>query len=226
MLALSFLLPDKVSLDKTTKGGAVRRSVRKFQYMQAVLAAIGLLLASHRPLPGQSSTLGTILEGKLLISLLDRSPLVLQTTDLYRLPQATVKVHDLNKRHAVYSGVLIKDLLEHLGFEVNTNHCRANLARVVVVESFEEGPVVFSVAELDVRLTDKRILLADHKDRRPLVAPEGPLRLIVPDEKSPARWVKHVWAIYVADVAGSPAGKSTRQNLGDVVVQHEGHYNH
>jgi len=58
------------------------------------------------------------------------------------------------------------------------------------------------MAELDTALTDKGILLADTRDGRPLTAPEGPFRIIVPDEKEPARWAKQVWAIYVVQISG------------------------
>ena len=47
-------------------------------------------------------------------------------------------------------------------------------------------------------------LLADSKDGKPLAAPEGPFRLIVPDEKEPRRWATQVWAIYVVRVSGPP----------------------
>jgi hypothetical protein len=36
------------------------------------------------------------------------------------------------------------------------------------------------------------ILLADRRDGQPLAAAEGPLRLVVPDEKRHARWVRQV----------------------------------
>jgi hypothetical protein len=50
-------------------------------------------------------------------------------------------------------------------------------------------------------LTDKQVLLADTKDGKLLYAPEGPFRIIVPDEKEPTRWVKQVWAIYVVQIS-------------------------
>jgi hypothetical protein len=56
---------------------------------------------------------------------------------------------------------------------------------------------VFSLAELDPELTDRIFLLADTKDGQPLPLREGPLRIIVPGEKRPARWVRQVKALTV-----------------------------
>jgi hypothetical protein len=57
------------------------------------------------------------------------------------------------------------------------------------------------MAELETALTDKQILLADAKDGKPLTAPEGPFRIIVPDEKDTTRWAKQVWAIYIVQIS-------------------------
>ena len=78
---------------------------------------------------------------------------------------------------------------------------QANLGSIVLVESVDQPSVLFAMAECDAALSGKQILLADTKDGRPLSAPEGPFRIIVPDEKEPTRWVKQVWAIYVVQVS-------------------------
>ncbi len=41
------------------------------------------------------------------------------------------------------------------------------------------------------------MLVADSEDGKPLAPTAGPLRLIVPSDKSPARWVRMVKAIRV-----------------------------
>jgi hypothetical protein len=136
-------------------------------------------------------------EGKLTIGLLDKSPQVLQRSDIARLPHKTVKVKSSGGKLSIYSGVPLKELLQFVGGVASRD-----LGGIVLLESVEGPPVLFALAEFDSRLTDKRILLADSKDGKPLVAPEGPFRIIVPDEKEPRRWVKQVWAIYVVRVSG------------------------
>jgi hypothetical protein len=156
-------------------------------------------------LPGQTpSTFGSIVEGKLTVGLLDKSPQVLERSEIARLPHKTVKVKSSGSKPAIYSGVPLQELLDHVGGMVSATRQQAELGGIVVLESVDGPPVLFALAEFDSALTDKRILLADSKDGKPLVAPEGPFRIIVPDEKEPRRWAKQVWAIYVVRVSGRP----------------------
>ncbi len=45
--------------------------------------------------------------------------------------------------------------------------------------------------------TDKLVLLVDRRDGKPLSGQEGPLRIIVPDEKRHARWVRQIISLVV-----------------------------
>ncbi len=56
---------------------------------------------------------------------------------------------------------------------------------------------VFALPELDPAYTDKIILLADKRDGKPMDAKEGPLRIVVPDEKRHARWVRQVTGLVI-----------------------------
>jgi hypothetical protein len=67
-----------------------------------------------------------------------------------------------------------------------------SLGTFVTVEATDGYRVLFSIAELDARFTDRVVIVADAKDGRPLPAAEGPYRLIVPGEKRPARWARQV----------------------------------
>ena len=67
----------------------------------------------------------------------------------------------------------------------------------VLVEATDGYRAVFLLAELDPELTDRVILLADTKDRQPLPLRERPFRMIVPDEKHQARWVRKVNAVTI-----------------------------
>ena len=65
----------------------------------------------------------------------------------------------------------------------------------MLAEASDGYRVLFSIAELDARFTDRVVILADRKDGQPLPAAEGPYRLIVPGEKRPARWARQVTRI-------------------------------
>lgn len=121
----------------------------------------------------------------------------------------TVKVKESGRKSSTYSGVLVRDLLGHVGVDLSTQRQRANLGRVVLVESVEDASALFAVAELDSSLTNKRVLLADTKDGKPLTAPEGPFRIIVPDEKTPARWPRQGLGDLRCSSCDAPQAKMT-----------------
>jgi hypothetical protein len=164
---------------------------------------LALILCCPAPvIRGQDpSTFGMIVEGKLTVGLLDRSPQVVERSEIAKLPHQIVKAKGSDNKMAVYSGVPLKELLQHVGVVFSRERQQRNLGSIVLVESVGATSVLFAMAELDTALTGKPILLADAKNGKPLTAPEGPFRIIVPDEKEPARWAKHVWAIYIVQIA-------------------------
>lgn len=161
----------------------------------AVLIAVGVAALCRPAQAGQApSTFGIIVEGKLTIGLPGQAPQVLDRWDLAKLPQTTVKVKDADGKAAVYRGVLVHDLLEAVGMNLRGQR---TLGSYVMVEAVEEHHVLFALTEFDPTLTRKRVIVADTKNGKPMIPPEGPFRIIVPDEQKPTRWVRQVWAIYV-----------------------------
>ena len=59
---------------------------------------------------------------------------------------------------------------------------------------------VYALAELDPVFTDDRALVVDTRDGKPLSGEEGPLRMLLPEEKRPARWVRQVKRIWAGPV--------------------------
>lgn len=71
------------------------------------------------------------------------------------------------------------------------------LASYVLVAARDGYRAVFSLAELEPSLGNRKVLLVDRCDGQPLDDEDGPLRLIAPDESRPARWVRQVRSITV-----------------------------
>ena len=71
------------------------------------------------------------------------------------------------------------------------------MAGYVVVQASDGYAVVFSIAETDPAINDNRIILADTMNGKPLGEHEGPLKIVAPAEKRPARWVRMVNAIHI-----------------------------
>jgi len=73
----------------------------------------------------------------------------------------------------------------------------AQLTRYVQVDARDGYRVLFSLAELDPTLGNRRVFLTDRCEGKPLADDDGPLRLVVPDDARPARWARQVQAITV-----------------------------
>ena len=101
----------------------------------------------------------------------------------------SVSAHRVSGR---YSGVSLSDLLTLVGAPRGDSLRGKALTTYVVVQAADGYRVVFSLAEFDPGFTDRIAILVDSRNGAPLPADEGPYRLIVPDEKRPARWARQV----------------------------------
>ncbi len=72
-----------------------------------------------------------------------------------------------------------------------------DLARTVQVQARDGYRAVFSLAELDPTLGARKVLVVDRCDGKLLDDETGPLRLMVPEDSRPARWVRQLQAITV-----------------------------
>jgi len=91
-----------------------------------------------------------------------------------------------------YRGVPLGELLRLVDRPAGDALRGKALATAVSVEATDGYRVIFALAEVDSGFSNKVIVLADAKNGAPLDSAEGPLRVIVPDEKRPARWAKNV----------------------------------
>lgn len=100
------------------------------------------------------------------------------------------------KTTATYSGVSLRDLLSEAGVPLGEKLRGKAMTTVIVVRASDGYQVAFSVAELDESVGNLQVLVADSEDGKNL-GQTGPLRLVVPADKHPARWVRMVKTIRV-----------------------------
>jgi len=112
--------------------------------------------------------------------------------DLTTLPRREVRARDRDGTEATFTGVALVDLLRLAEVPLGDKLRGSNMALYVLIEAADGYRVVFALPELDPAFTERVVLLADRRDGQPLAAAEGPLRLVVPDEKRQARWVRQV----------------------------------
>jgi DMSO/TMAO reductase YedYZ molybdopterin-dependent catalytic subunit len=133
-----------------------------------------------------------------------QKPLSLSLEDLRHLTRTTVKAtneHQGNKEE-VYEGVLLANLLKQAGVPQGTQLRGAAMAKYVVAEGSDGYRVTFSIAELDSSFQDSDVIVADTLNGMPLGEKVGPLRLVVPHDKRPGRWVRTLRSIKVVNVGG------------------------
>lgn len=124
-------------------------------------------------------------------------PLTLAAEALKAMPHSTVTGKDHDGKEHQYAGIPLIDLLKQVGTTIGSELRGKNLTKYVIVKATDGYEAVFALPELDPEFTTRTILLADSVDGAPLTAATGPYRIVVPDEKKQARWVRGVKAIEV-----------------------------
>ena len=89
-----------------------------------------------------------------------------------------------------FEGVTLKSILERAGVTFGESMKGKRLANCLLVEAADGYRVVIALPELDPAFTEKQTLLAFLRDGKPLSDKEGPYRIVIPDEKRMARWVR------------------------------------
>ena len=119
-------------------------------------------------------------------------PLQLTAADLARMKRTTVQLKDRDGKEHAYTGVDVQDILNLAGVTTGEQLRRENLTKYMLARCADGYEVLFSLAELDSAFTDRRIILADDLEGKPLPAGKGPFRLVVPGEHRPARSCQQV----------------------------------
>jgi len=124
-------------------------------------------------------------------------PLKLTAADLGKLPRRSIRAKDHSGTESEFEGVPLVEVLKLAGVKFGEGLRGKHLELFLVVEASDGYRVVYALPELDPAYTDKIILLADKRDGKAMDAGEGPLRLVVSDEKRQARWVRQVIGLVV-----------------------------
>jgi DMSO/TMAO reductase YedYZ molybdopterin-dependent catalytic subunit len=129
-------------------------------------------------------------------------PLSLSVQDLRAMPRRTLKVTNAHEGNEdTYEGVLLSDLLKQAGVPSGKDLRGAALATYVVAEASDGYRVIFSIGEIDPDVHDSEIIVADSINGAVAMGANlGPLRLVVPHDKRPARWVRMLQSLTVVKV--------------------------
>ncbi|MGB6430203.1 MAG: molybdopterin-dependent oxidoreductase [Candidatus Acidiferrales bacterium] len=129
----------------------------------------------------------------------------LSGADLKALPRTSVTATDAHEKQThVFEGVTLQELLKSAGVLTGEALRGKGLAMCVVAGASDGYHAVYSLGELDPSIGGEMVLVADTVDGQPIPAGQGPLRLVVPSDKRPARWVRMLQSLTVVSVS---AGK-------------------
>lgn len=124
---------------------------------------------------------------------------VLTRADIEALPHTKINA-SLHEAHATFDVVALKVVLEKAGVTFEKSMSGKRLASCLLVEAADGYRVVIALPEMDPAFTDKQIYLAYLRDGKPMDEKEGPYRIVIPDEKRMARWVRQVKTLKIVDV--------------------------
>ncbi len=128
------------------------------------------------------------------------TPVKLTADDLAKLPRRTVQAKDHDGKETSFEGMELGEVLKLAGVKFGEHLRGKELALFLIVDAADGYRAVFALPELDHAFTDRVILLADRRDGKALTEKEGPLRIVVPDEKRQARWVRQVTSLTIGSV--------------------------
>jgi hypothetical protein len=125
--------------------------------------------------------------------------MVLSRTAIEGLPHVKVQAsaHDVS---ALFEGVPVRSILEKAGVGFGDALRGKQMSLCLLAEATDNYKIVIALPEMDPAFTDKQIILAFSKDGKPLDAKEGPYRIVIPDEKRPARWIRQVTTLKIVNV--------------------------
>lgn len=127
------------------------------------------------------------------------SALPLDEASLARLPrgEATLTAHGKTEQ---CEGVWLDDLAAAAGLPAGDAVRGPALTLLIVAEAADGYRVAFSLGEIDMKLGNRRVLVARRCGGQPLPPETGPLRLVVAGEARAARSVHRLQALRVVQL--------------------------
>ena len=117
----------------------------------------------------------------------------LKPADFQALRHTTLMVRDAHSNaEETYSGVPLADLLAKYGAPLGKELRGIALASYIIATGSDGYQAVFSLAEVDPSFHPGDVIVADSLNGRPLDAKAGPFKLVVSEDKRPARSVRNL----------------------------------
>jgi hypothetical protein len=167
--------------------------MRRFGLLGIALVAANCSIGTGHAQQAAASPAATASSDTLRVSARAHEDLNLKVADLKAMPRTTLTVHnEHSKADETYAGVRLKDLLAKMGAPLGKDLRGVGLANYVVATGYV---AVLALAEVDVTFHSGEVIVADTMNGQPLDAKSGPFKLVVTEDKRPARWVRNLVSI-------------------------------
>lgn len=168
----------------------------KAKHFLLSIIAIFLLIAAN--VAAQQAATAPSVAGNTDLQLLahGHDPIHVSLADLKTQPHITVKIHNSHTdADETYSGVRLAELLAKLGAPLGNDLRGKALANYIVATGSDGYQAVLALGEVDPSFHPGEVLVADSMNDKALDAQSGPLKLVVTEDKRPARSVRNLTTI-------------------------------
>lgn len=118
------------------------------------------------------------------------------------LPHVTVQVHNAhNNKDESYSGVPVRELLALVPPPAGSKNVSANM-QVVIAGATDSFHVAITLCDTNPDCRSGQAIVADTQDGAPMAA-DGAFKLILTEDKKPARWARNLQSLTVKTVSAN-----------------------
>jgi hypothetical protein len=157
----------------------------------ACLATVGNLIAQSSV--GPETSVGAPPPTLTVRTYASAEPMTLSASDLRSMPHIAVTFHNSHTNtDETYSGIRLAEILAKLKAPLGNDLRGPALANYVVATGSDGYKAVLALAELDPSFHPGEVVIADGMDGKPLDEHNGPLKLVVTEDKRPARAVRNL----------------------------------
>ena len=124
--------------------------------------------------------------------------------ELKAMPQTTLEVFNKHSKFdEIYTGPTLAAILKKMGAPLGDELRGEALSNYIVATGSDGYQAVVALAEIDPDFHTGAVIVADTMNGKPLDEHSGPLKLVISNDKRPARWVRNLMRI---ELKGGPSG--------------------
>jgi len=169
-------------------------------FLTAVFLAPALLAQQGSPAPAagaqQESAAASAKDRLRLQTYANPEPITVSADDLKAMPHIAVTIHNPHTNaDETYSGVRLSGLLAKIGARLGSELHGKALADYIVAMGSDGYKAVLALGEVDPTFHPGEVIVADAMDGKPLDAHSGPFKLVITEDKRPARSVRNLVSI-------------------------------